>query len=289
MRDFREYNYKKENKTRILILGDSYTFGNGVELNESYAEILRKKFNEDIEIINFGVPGYGLNQEAVYFLEEGKKYFPDIILIQFTPNDFGDYKIIKENDSFYVNKITIADNEGFLISGSGKDKGIHGLHVYFLKKIRVYGFIYQKSRAILSPIINRYLKSNVPGYFLEKNSETYKKYLEIYQENLKIIKENTNAKIFFFAGPSRDDFATSEEIKKEYSLDYETNTSQIYGDLNKIAESLNISFIKINFSDLNLFIKIDGHWTPEGNKIIAESIYENLKNNFINNSFFQKK
>ena len=66
MRDFREYDYEKpEGIYRIVILGDSYVFGNGVELENSFVEILRNKLNKT-EIINLGTPGYGINQEYNY-------------------------------------------------------------------------------------------------------------------------------------------------------------------------------------------------------------------------------
>ena len=49
LRDFREYSYDKpENIKRIVLLGDSCTFGTGVDLNDYFPEILRNKFGKEI-------------------------------------------------------------------------------------------------------------------------------------------------------------------------------------------------------------------------------------------------
>jgi hypothetical protein len=76
-----EYNYEKNpDKTRILILGDSFTFGEEVNDTETFPYYLQQKL-PDAEIINFGVKAYGQDQILIYLLEEGLKYNPDIVLL----------------------------------------------------------------------------------------------------------------------------------------------------------------------------------------------------------------
>jgi hypothetical protein len=76
-----EYSYEKNpNRTRILILGDSFTFGNEVSDTETYPYYLQQML-PTAEIINFGVSGYGHDQMLIYWLEEGFKYHPDIVLL----------------------------------------------------------------------------------------------------------------------------------------------------------------------------------------------------------------
>jgi hypothetical protein len=76
-----EYSYEKNpNRTRILILGDSFTFGSDVSDTETYPYYLQKMLPNS-EILNFGEPAYGHDQMLIYLLEEGLKYHPDIVLL----------------------------------------------------------------------------------------------------------------------------------------------------------------------------------------------------------------
>src|SRR3989344_3134093 len=57
----RDTNYNPKlnsNIKKILILGDSMTFGYGVEQEESYPEILETLLGKDYTVINSGVGGY---------------------------------------------------------------------------------------------------------------------------------------------------------------------------------------------------------------------------------------
>jgi len=48
---------------RILTLGDSYTFGSGVRDEETFSAVLERQLGPDrVEVINGGVPGYGMFQ-----------------------------------------------------------------------------------------------------------------------------------------------------------------------------------------------------------------------------------
>lgn len=81
-----EYQYGKAKKKRILILGDSFTFGEEVNDNETYSYYLQEML-PFTEVINFGVHGYGHDQMLIYFMEEGIKYKPDIVVLGFVDLD----------------------------------------------------------------------------------------------------------------------------------------------------------------------------------------------------------
>lgn len=78
--------HKNTNKLRILILGDSYTFGDEVSDNETYAFYLQEMLPHT-EVINLGVHGYGHDQMLILLKEEGVKYKPDIVILGFVRSD----------------------------------------------------------------------------------------------------------------------------------------------------------------------------------------------------------
>jgi hypothetical protein len=83
-KDF-QYTKSKE-KLRILILGDSFTFGDHVSDDETYSHYLQQML-PDAEVINMGVHGYGHDQMLILLKEEGVKYAPDIVILGFLPLD----------------------------------------------------------------------------------------------------------------------------------------------------------------------------------------------------------
>lgn len=77
---------------RILALGNSCTFGWGVEYDNIWTTRLERMLskhapNENIQLINAGVPGYSSHQGKIYFANELLELKPDIVLISFAWND----------------------------------------------------------------------------------------------------------------------------------------------------------------------------------------------------------
>lgn len=67
---------------RIACFGDSYTHGNEVSNKETWEEALMR-IGSGIEVLNFGVPAYGLDQAFLRYQYEGAQYKPQIVFIGF--------------------------------------------------------------------------------------------------------------------------------------------------------------------------------------------------------------
>lgn len=93
----RDYEYsvgKPPGAFRVLFVGDSVTFGWGVELEETVPKhleaLLLNQTTTKVEVLNFGVPGANLISEIALVEEKGLKYKPDLVLFLFNENDFED-------------------------------------------------------------------------------------------------------------------------------------------------------------------------------------------------------
>ncbi len=95
-RDTREYALTKTPATfRILVLGDSVTFGHGSVYEHTWPLLFEqrlKAWRPDVEwqVWNLGVPGYNTSQELAYLLDVGPQFKPDVIVVGFFGNDFVD-------------------------------------------------------------------------------------------------------------------------------------------------------------------------------------------------------
>ena len=89
----REYDVAKPaSKVRIIMLGDSLTFGWGVEMEDTFADQLEKLLNGRAaagryEVINSGVGNYNTSMEVSAFLHTGQKFKPDIVVLNYFIND----------------------------------------------------------------------------------------------------------------------------------------------------------------------------------------------------------
>lgn len=76
---------------RIMVLGDSFTFGVGVEAEQTFAKVLQHRMLRDTDVINTGTTGFGTDQEYLYLAYEGVKYRPDLVVLAFyAENDMVD-------------------------------------------------------------------------------------------------------------------------------------------------------------------------------------------------------
>jgi lysophospholipase L1-like esterase len=87
----REIAYQRTPGTlRILMLGDSFTEGWGVALQDTFSKRIERLYaakGVKAEVINAGVGNYNTVMEVNYFLDKGRKYDPDIVVLNFTFND----------------------------------------------------------------------------------------------------------------------------------------------------------------------------------------------------------
>ena len=106
-RDRNRQYHNKNNTYRILVLGDSVTYGAIVPAHKVYTRILENKLHEsgyNIEVINIAYGGWGTDQQLEALVNEGVKYNPNLIIVQFTTNDITD-------SAYYYHAVNKQKNE----------------------------------------------------------------------------------------------------------------------------------------------------------------------------------
>jgi lysophospholipase L1-like esterase len=93
-RDDRDFELEKpRDGFRILVFGDSVTFGHGARIDTTYPALLERRLREwrperAWQVWNLGVPGYATSQELAYLKRVAPAYRPDLVVVGFYPNDF---------------------------------------------------------------------------------------------------------------------------------------------------------------------------------------------------------
>jgi len=93
---------------RILSLADSFGEALQVNLPDTYHKQLETRLIESlgrpVEVINAGVGGWGTDQESIFYVAEGFRYQPDIVLLAFfirndAVNNYGPLEIARNGGS----------------------------------------------------------------------------------------------------------------------------------------------------------------------------------------------
>lgn len=71
---------------RVAVFGDSFTHGDEVKPEEAFPEVLNT-LDARIDSLNFGVSRFGLDQAYLTYMEYGRPFKPDIVLICFMPEN----------------------------------------------------------------------------------------------------------------------------------------------------------------------------------------------------------
>jgi hypothetical protein len=83
---------KAEGEFRIALIGDSFTFGWGLDYEDTIGQELEVRLNDALQsprvrVINLGVPGYGPWQEWAFLQERGFALEPDLVIAQIFPSN----------------------------------------------------------------------------------------------------------------------------------------------------------------------------------------------------------
>jgi lysophospholipase L1-like esterase len=104
---------KAPGSTRVLVLGDSFTFGQGVNYEDSWPRIVERQLREagrdDIGIVKAGFQGADTRSELILAKAVLDRYRPDVVVVAFLVNDL------------YTNTLDAVQREGHPATG-GHDR-----------------------------------------------------------------------------------------------------------------------------------------------------------------------
>ncbi len=94
LRDREHSKQKPPNTYRIAVVGDSYAEAKQVPAEAAFWHLMEERLRScpalagrDVEVINFGVSGYGTAQELIMLRKKVWAYSPDLVLLAFTTNN----------------------------------------------------------------------------------------------------------------------------------------------------------------------------------------------------------
>lgn len=248
LNDLSEYSKQKPNNVyRILVFGDSFTFGTYVNTAESYPEVLEQTLinscpSKKIEILNFGVQGYDLEYMVERMKLKGIEYNPDLVIF-----------LLKEND---VNRILDRTFEKYAAMISNKIKiSVENLPKEALE-LSTNEFGTEQEKTEMFRIASIEVGGGIPKHkIIEHNLAQLEKLKSIYSKKVLIVT-------------FPDGYKQTLNIKKSFENFVNSNQNFVFFDALP------------NINDLHLTIKNDLHPNTEGHRQIAKSIKDYLIPNY---------
>jgi hypothetical protein len=253
-RGMREHSYDiSGDVTRIVLLGDSFTFGDEVSDDEVYARYLQDML-PGAEIINLGVHGYGHDQMLILLEEEGVRYSPDIVIIGFLPMD-----MLRNMLAFRDFAKPIYRLDGELV--------LDNVPVPTPDEVLKYDWLRPRFIDLFS-VLHHFTREKLGLYDREMEQKT----TALLEQMVEISSEAGAIPVIVFLPAESDITADPEPRPGElflFSACAEIEKAACFSARPRFAEKLS-SGVKM---------KLTGHWDAAGHQTVAESIRDYLLEN----------
>ena len=267
--DNRDANYSEEKEAgvfRVIVIGDSFTYGGKVQFDDTLPKRLERMLNlnekqRKVEVLNWGIPGYSSAQEVTLMSRAVKYYHPDLIILQITLND--------------------AELEPFHVSHSAAYK-----RKEFIKKFDLFQYWhslgYLARKIHFSLMEKEYVNYHKELFF---NRETYGRFQSALKEMNRLSKEYKvplYAAVFpFFSHPFNDHYPFIEVHQK---------INEELANIGITSVDLLASYKDIPPDRLQISPGDDAHPNEIAYRIAADNIYSGLlKNKLIPEDVIIKK
>jgi len=289
---------KSPDTYRILMLGDSFTMGKGVEDDETFAQLLQDSLNrrlalcegKPVEILNAGVDGYSPILSYVQLTRELHVLQPDMVVLNLDMNDL--------MGEAYYRQLAIHGDDGEIIGvQKATDKPLmerfrswSERNLYFTRLLLIYVneiFDYNDARAVVTQANTEVLAHTLADDTVQREEQ----WLDLFDSITRIgnFADEQGAEFLLttyphahqvndFEGiPGRYGFVPEDAVVSDRSVDL----------IREYSENNGIQFVSM-FPDFRayegedkLYFDYDTHWTPAGTRVMAGGIERYMTEHYI--------
>lgn len=250
-RDVNDY-FTNDAKKSIILIGDSFAKGYGVDLDNTFAKIVEKRIGK--KVLNFGFSGSDPKTQVEKYINDGSNLNFDELIYFFLPTN--DYSSNPKKEK----KIDYSEKNFF--SGIDLMKIKYGIANFLARFTYSYNFLRSAAYLLDINFDNNY--KNLSYFY--KNHENID-YTFNYIDKIVSYKD---VKSYIVIIPIIHDINIYQKYKVNYKNLY------WYKEINKLADINNSKIIDLmDFVDFNIkskyFHSCDGHWNNYGNEFAAIS------------------
>ncbi|MCP3459248.1 SGNH/GDSL hydrolase family protein [Bradyrhizobium sp. CCGUVB23] len=236
-------------RPNIVLLGDSYTFGQGVNDGEEFGAVLADKLASKANVVNLGVPGFGLTHEIRVFYEFGRLFEPEVVVLQFCGND--------PSDNLYEMVTTLVDGRFDFRTDRSLNSVLSSIKNWLSGSIIQKSAAYNLARNRIYDLWHRRVTESAKE--THEQEKFYNELLVAFADDLR----RRGIRLILIAVPGQ--LALFPEILKQ------VDTLNQQGDLDYLAS-------EIWFDGKTDYGSPEGHlWGVRGHQIVAEHLVDPLR------------
>jgi len=276
-------------KYKIVAIGDSFTEGYGVSIEDTFTSILTEKGYPSYSV---GVQGYAITQSKGALKKFGLKLNPEIIFCLYLRGT-------SYRENFFINdelqekgKFTGGINNQFRLDQSPE---IRNQAKYVVSALWLYSKFLRNNFSTLTfsndfknDFFNLYPEISFASEISELNIQEMNLLIKKFEEIKKIADKNNSKFLLGYIEGRTINYYERATSKKPHPSQFNERDF-----LKKFSEENNIKFIDFGgtirnyvnnlpedfkISDLP-YLEVDGHLSKTGNEIIADTIIKNIKKN----------
>jgi len=274
-----EHGPKKPGVPRVIVLGDSFPLGYGVEDDENFVCYLREEVPK-VEFVNLGVTAYDLRRAHTMLRAIGLGYEPDLVLLSVCQNDI----CMPEETAYLLTSKPRPPYDGI--------KATLDKHCYVYAAVRT---AVSRSRALSLWLVDLGIKQPLGGYEdLDRNVRTalreYPSHLQrtwdLMCAELTAIKKTCDGSgipLVVAAVPARE--AVEPDVRRHGLAYYKYDEQDFdhdkpYAALGALCRELDVAYVcplEAFRRGKGLYSRWDIHFSPKGHRLFAKAIAPTIR------------
>jgi lysophospholipase L1-like esterase len=263
-------------KKQILVIGDSITWGMGVQDNENIPYYLNNRFKE-YQVLNLGVMAYGVDQYYLNLKEHIDKLNPILIIIIICMAN--DLENTSSEVSYGKSKPLFVVDKNKLNLKSGETRRIDPDNILLTNSnisINSCQNVFTKSWTLSQPFFQS-IRDTVCKTKTLNTLDLQYVILSLFYKIEKLAKENNTKILFALSPPEIKNMKEGGNMGKDdvFHITFFQNMFRgirfPYVDFFEVINKRHLDTKKLYLDGI--------HYTPLGNKLFADSIYETIKIN----------
>ncbi len=286
---------KPEGVKRVVVLGDSYAWGWGVEQEEVFSQVA-ERLSTDTEWVNIGTSAFGTAQEYLLLKNRGMRFSPDRVVVAFYYND------IIDNSGTDPKRPNFALEEGQLKQVNRPEPFSPGDRVktFLTKHSLLFHFLDYRTAVLqqkLQGLRDRMREGKtaapdgapgLPAPFYRNGPEETREAWEVTRALLDGINDVSGNRLMILYVPDRIQVEWDNEMFESGSGEEAVEQVDLFHPnrlMREYAEARGIPLLDLTpaFREKHrkggppLYFKKDGHWTRDGHELAGRLIKERVE------------